>query len=102
MEKQNRREEWRQEWRRLWVRWESKLLMVAWAAALLFVTGMVLGGLLNHRNTPPSPPEDRPVVDVVFTEEAPPPAEVYIAGAFPSLRHSPGGTPVSFEWPCSA
>ncbi|MCI8386625.1 MAG: hypothetical protein HFE95_09335 [Acutalibacter sp.] len=78
MNKQNRRIEWQEEWREFYSGWESRLLVVAWAAALLFVIGMALGGLLSHWHAAQGPERQKPVVDVVFTEEQP-------AGEMPRL-----------------
>lgn len=101
MDKQNRRAQWREEWKELFHCWESKLLFLAWAAALVFVIGMAAGGVLSHWNASPGREAQKPVLDVVFTQDRPVEG-VYIAEASPSLRPAPAGIPGSFEWPYSA
>lgn len=48
--------------------WGTRLLAWAWIAALVFVAGMVLGGMLREgrgHTGPPVPQEQRPQVSVV-------------------------------------
>ena len=41
--------------------WGARLLVWAWVAALVFVMGMVLGGMLRGRPSPADPKEPRPL-----------------------------------------
>lgn len=114
MDKQNRRGQWWKEWKQLCGYWEVKLLIAAWVAALILITGMILGGPATRRNTPPGPNPAKPLLNVVFAGEAEedsarpkgitvvwPSQKVYTAKAYVCPPRIPGGTLEFFEWPYS-